>query len=254
MSDTKPPVDPGANPNDPNSRKPGWPFLSLPWYVRRVHAAQTTFTPASNPGTDALTSGKAPVDAPVGFEAAFAKAKALLAAIIVIGRGVGMNVLEAMGATSKTLGRLRRALMRGVSVGQIVDAFNVANSAGAFADTHYDGADVWFGLTYPRTFEAAARADERALITGDAEEALARLDLGIDYTGTPLAPGAVEIARAKFPQSGYAHEETFLLASVTDIRAGGGYDDILSDLTPQELLDREMQARGGSRGPSGENR
>lgn len=254
MSETKPPVDPGANPNDPNSRKPGWPFLSLPWYVRRVHAAQTTFTPASNPGSDALTSGKAPVDAPVGLEAAFAKTKALLAAIIVIGRGVGMSVLEAMGATSKTEGRMRRALQRGVKPEQIDAAFTAVNQARAFEDAHYDGGDVWFGLTYPRTIEAAERADERALITGDAEEALARLDLGIDYTGTPLAPGAVAAAEAAFPASGYADRGTWLLASVTDIRAGGGYDDILKDLTPQGLLDREMQARGGSRGPSGGDR
>jgi hypothetical protein len=214
-------------------------------------------SPAPTANTDALTSGKPgpgkqPVDAPAGLEAAFAQAKALLMAIVVIGRGVGMSVFEAMGATSKTLGRLRRALQRGVSVGAIVDAFNAANEAGAFADAHYDGGDVWFLLTYPRTIEAAMRGNDDALVTGDAEEALARLDIGKGYAGNDLAPGAVAAARALAPTSGYKHEDTFVLAEVGGARAGGGYDDLLKDLTPQEFIDREMQARG--RGPSGENR
>lgn len=257
MSEVKPPVDPGANPNDPNSIKPGWPKW-LQWYVRRASwAPNQPLAPSSNPTTDALrgggaAAGKAPVDAPEGFEAQFAQAKAMLMAIVAIGRGVGMSVLEAMGATSKTLGRLRRALQRGVSVGQIVDAFNAVNNAGAFTDAHYDGGDVWYALTYPHTVEALRSSNDEALVTGDAQEALDRLDIGIGYAGNELAPGAVEAARAAAAGSGYKYEDTFVLAEVGGARAGGGYDDLLKDLTPQEFLDREMQARG--RGPSGGDR
>lgn len=256
MSDTKPPRP--TFPTRPARGLGGW---LPPWFAPRTDwTPNMPLAPAPTANTDALTSGKPgpgkqPVDAPTGLESAFARAEALLMAITVIGRGVGQSVFEAMGATSKTLGRLRRALMRGVTPEQIAAAFTAANEAQAFADAHYDGGDVWFMLTYPRTIEAALASNEQALVTGDAEEALARLDIGKGYAGNDLAPGAVEAARAAAAGSGYAHPDTFVLAEVGGARAGGGYDDILKDLTPQEFLDREMQARGGSRGPGdGENR
>lgn len=256
MSDTKPPRPP--RPTRPDRATLGFAGWAPDWYTPRTSwTPNQPLAPAPTATTDALTSGKPgpgkqPVDAPAGLEAAFAQAKALLAAIVVIGRGVGETVLEAMGATSKTEGRLRRALMRGVTPEQIAAAFTAANNAQAFVDAHYDGGDVWFMLTYPRTIEAALASNELALVTGDAEEALARLDINKGYAGNDLAPGAVEAARAAAPGSGYKHEDTFVLAEVGGARAGGGFDDILKDLTPQEFIDREMQARG--RGPSGENR
>ena len=265
MTDIKPPRPP--RPSRPDRATLGFAGWAPVWFTPRTSWVPNPTPPVEyEPGTDvpvlrrgpqrvaeeALVSGKTPVDAPTGLEAAFARTKALLAAILVIGRGVGQSVLEAMGATSKTEGRIRRALQRGVQPEQIAAAFTAANDAQAFADAHYDGGDVWFMLTYPRTIEAALASNEQALVTGDAEEALARLDIGKGYAGNDLAPGAVEAARAAAAGSGYTHPDTFVLAEVGGARAGGGYDDVLKDLTPQEFLDREMQARG--RGPSGENR
>lgn len=254
--DTKPPVDPGANPNDPNSIKPGWPFLSLPWFRKRVSwTPNAPLSPSTNPMTDALVSGKAPVDAPSGFEVAFNEVIRLLMAVIIIGRAVGMSVLAAMGAESKWRGKLRRALQRGATVPQIVNAFIAANVARLFEDAHYDGSDVWFMLTYPRTIEAAQRADERGLITYDLEEVLDRLDLGIGYAGNHLAPGAVEAARVAQVPRGWKNPDVFFLVEALGLRAGGGYDDIFREMTdPQQVLDREAIARGDFRGPGGADR
>lgn len=259
MSDTKPPRPP--RPTRPDRATLGFAGWLPDWFTPRTDwTPNQPLAPASNPTTDALCGGgggvadKTPVDAPLGFEAAFAQTIEALSTMIATGRGVTTSVWDALGAESAKRGALRRALLRGVTPGQIAHAFASAVDAGAFFDAHYNGNDVWFMLTYPRTIEAALASNEQALVTGDAEEALARLDIGKGYAGNDLAPGAVEAARAAAPGSGYAHADTFVLAEVGGARAGGGYDDVLRDLTPQEFLDREMQARGGSRGPSGEDR
>jgi len=219
--------------------------------------------PASVPIGD-----KPVVGPPPGYEQPFNDVISSLSSIQNIGRSTNESIWDCLGSSTNTKnGRLGSALLRGATARQIIAAFVSANEAGRFADTHYDGSDIWFKLMYPQDVDPGTGAPNDDLpITYDAEAAYDRLvTYGIGYDGNKLDPGlvAAAIAAMSNPPKGYEKADPitilFVFAYSLDrlpgsnplLPGGADYADVYASMTPQEVLDHEKKVRESGAGPSG---
>lgn len=266
----------------PTSIKPGWGFIPSWWKPRTSWIPNPTRIVVYQPGTDeeALrVSGAAPEQAdqpigdkpivgpPPGFEQPFNAVVSALSATPSIGRSTTESVWDCLGPTNTKNGRLGSALVRGTSGEKIVAAFTQANRDGKFADAHYDGSDIWYGLMYPQDIDGTTGAVSHDLKpTYDAEAAYDRLiTLGVGYYGNVLDPALVEasIAAVTNRPNGYEKSDPvtvlFVFAYSLDtlpntgtLMVGGPhYADVYAALTPQQVLDREKAVRESGGVPSG---
>ena len=173
---------------------------------------------------------------------------------------------DCLGAENTKNGRLGSTLLKGVSAQTIINAFVSANNAGKFADTHYDGTDIWFRLMYPADVDPGTGVPPSTdlPVTYDPETAYDRLvAYGIGYAGNTLDPKLVDASfeAAKNPPKGYEERPgdgplrlRLLARHAARLLAHGErplYADVYGEMTPQQVLDHEKAVRESGGAPSG---
>lgn len=223
-------------------------------------------TAASAPPDQAI-GGKPVVGPPPGYEKPYADVINALSNTQSLGRSTSESVWDCLGAENTKNGRLGSTLVKGVLAQTIINAFVSANNAGKFADTHYDGTDIWFRLMYPRDVDPGTGVPPSTdlPVTYDPETAFDRLEAyGIGYAGNTLDPALVDASfeAAKNPPKGYTKSDPttvlFVFAYSLDTLPGSSlmasgpfYADVYAEMTPQQVLDHEKAARESGGGPSG---
>ena len=223
-------------------------------------------TAASAPPNQAI-GDKPVVGPPPGYERPYADVINALSNTQSLGRSTSESVWDCLGAENTKNGRLGSTLLKGVSAQTIINAFVSANNAGKFADTHYDGTDIWFALMHPADVDPGTGVPPSTdlPVTYDPETAYDRLvAYGIGYAGNTLDPKLVDAAfdAAKNPPAGYKKSDPvtvlFVFAYSLDTLPGSSlmasgpfYADVYGEMTPQQVLDHEKAARESGGGPSG---
>lgn len=223
-------------------------------------------TAASAPPNQAI-GDKPVVGPPPGYEKPYMDVINALSNTQSLGRSTTESVWDCLGAENTKNGRLGSTLLKGVSAQTIINAFVSANNAGRFADTHYDGTDIWFKLMYPADVDPGTGVPPSTdlPVTYDPETAYDRLvAYGIGYAGNTLDPKLVDAAfeAAKNPPKGYTKSDPvtvlFVFAYSLDTLPGSSlmasgpfYADVYAAMTPQQLLDHEKQVRESGGEPSG---
>ncbi len=223
-------------------------------------------TAASAPPNQAI-GDKPVVGPPPGYEKPYADVINALSNTQSLGRSTSESVWDCLGAENTKNGRLGSTLLKGVSAQTIINAFTAANNAGRFADTHYDGTDIWFKLMYPADVDPGTGVPPSTdlPVTYDPETAYDRLvAYGIGYAGNTLDPALVDASfeAAKNPPKGYTKSDPttvlFVFAYSLDTLPGSSlmasgpfYADVYAEMTPQQVLDHEKAARESGGGPSG---
>ncbi|MBK8138464.1 MAG: hypothetical protein IPK52_22070 [Chloroflexi bacterium] len=289
MTDTKPPAPP-VRTGRATDRFGGW----VPsWYRPRTswipilppaYGTDNEGNPIPGPAEDAsvaesrrVTAASAPaaqaigdkpvIGPPPGYEKPYADVINALSNTQSLGRSTSESVWDCLGAENTKNGRLGSTLLKGVLAQTIINAFVSANNAGKFADTHYDGTDIWFKLMYPADVDPGTGVPPSTdlPVTYDPETAYDRLvAYGIGYAGNTLDPALVDASfeAAKNPPKGYTKSDPttvlFVFAYSLDTLPGSSlmasgpfYADVYAEMTPQQVLDHEKAARESGGGPSG---
>ena len=223
-------------------------------------------TAASAPPNQAI-GDKPVVGPPPGYEKPYLDVINALSNTQSLGRSTSESVWDCLGAENTKNGRLGSTLLKGVSAQTIINAFVSANNAGKFADTHYDGTDIWFKLMYPADVDPGTGVPPSTdlPVTYDPETAYDRLvAYGIGYAGNTLDPKLVDASfeAAKNPPKGYTKSDPvtvlFVFAYSLDTLPGSSlmasgpfYADVYAAMTPQQVLDHEKAVRESGGAPSG---
>lgn len=257
------------NPTPPVEYEPGTDTpVSRPAPAEDASVAESRRVTAASAPPDQAIGDKPVVGPPPGYEKPYADVINALSNTQSLGRSTTESVWDCLGAENTKNGRLGSTLLKGVLAQTIINAFVSANNAGKFADTHYDGTDIWFRLMYPADVDPGTGVPPSTdlPVTYDPETAYDRLvAYGIGYAGNTLDPALVDASfeAAKNPPKGYTKSDPttvlFVFAYSLDtlpgsspINAGGPfYADVYAAMTPQDVLNHEKAARESGGGPSG---
>lgn len=242
--------------------------VSRPAPAEDASVAESRRVTAASAPPDQAIGGKPVVGPPPGYEKPYADVINALSNTQSLGRSTTESVWDCLGAENTKNGRLGSTLLKGVLAQTIINAFVSANNAGKFADTHYDGTDIWFRLMYPADVDPGTGVPPSTdlPVTYDPETAYDRLvAYGIGYAGNTLDPAVVTAAFEAVDMRPKGYEKTdpvtvlFVFAYSLDTPANTGsllpggphYADVYASMTPQQVLDHEKAARESGGEPSG---